>query len=499
MALEARDLDAGFAEFYRRDYERVVSSLSAATGDANVARELVDEAVARAWNRTREGERIECLGAWVRVVARNLSHNRVRRARVEARRLPVLAEESPVDDLDAAIVVAVDVQRAIELLPPRQREMISLRYFDDLSINDIAETLTVEPATVKSTLRRARVALAATLGIALVFAAVFLQTSSSKIETDQPVPVTQPERETPNDSDEPGDGIELTPDAPAREDASTPTTRPTVSPTSVPSAGETPPSPIAPVLPSGPGSPASGSPGPAATSVPSIAPSAGPTGPSVPTATVPSSGPASTPAFDGVDFVVTDADFAMVSRPPSADYAGMITMRFRDERTNPAEPIQLSGGLGVLASGETRTLYVGAGTVQFELPSRGHAWGIGFRAPPLPQPAEFAYHLTITTDGTNLSLPYHHLAVGAPVAHGDEASYDPTMRWTAVQAGSVLLRVNRPNGTTGAVIAGGQTFPLAAPLGSTVEIQVALGHQIISLVVDGRTQHLALWGFAPGL
>jgi RNA polymerase sigma factor (sigma-70 family) len=44
-------------------------------------------------------------------------------------------------------------------LPPRQREALVLRYFADLSVNEIAKTMGVSAGTVKSTTARGLAAL----------------------------------------------------------------------------------------------------------------------------------------------------------------------------------------------------------------------------------------------------------------------------------------------------------------------------------------------------
>jgi RNA polymerase sigma-70 factor, ECF subfamily len=49
-------------------------------------------------------------------------------------------------------------------LPRRQREVVVLHYFLDLAVDDIAAQLNVTSGTVKTSLHRARAALATVLG-----------------------------------------------------------------------------------------------------------------------------------------------------------------------------------------------------------------------------------------------------------------------------------------------------------------------------------------------
>ena len=58
----------------------------------------------------------------------------------------------------------VDLRRALDALPRRQRETTVLRYYLDLDVSEIAFTLGVTEGTVKTSLHRARTALAHALG-----------------------------------------------------------------------------------------------------------------------------------------------------------------------------------------------------------------------------------------------------------------------------------------------------------------------------------------------
>jgi DNA-directed RNA polymerase specialized sigma24 family protein len=59
----------------------------------------------------------------------------------------------------------VDVERALAKLPRRQREAVVCRYYLGMDTREIAKVLNVSEGTVKSTLFRARAALAVSLGV----------------------------------------------------------------------------------------------------------------------------------------------------------------------------------------------------------------------------------------------------------------------------------------------------------------------------------------------
>jgi len=129
----------------------------------------VQEALARAWERSERGEQIESLKAWVTIVAVNQVRSGFRRLRAERR---ARQRAGPGGWADAASGLpsvpgaeqAVDVQRALMALPRRQREATVLRYYLDLDVAEVARALRVNEGTAKTTLYRARRALAAALG-----------------------------------------------------------------------------------------------------------------------------------------------------------------------------------------------------------------------------------------------------------------------------------------------------------------------------------------------
>lgn len=139
------------------DYPRVVGAVALVCGSRATAEDAVQEALARAWER---GQRLESPRAWVTVVAMNLARSRLRRMLAERRareRLPSPQTAAPSAD-------AVDVRRALARLPRRQREATVLRYYLDMDVVEIASALGVSEGTAKTTLFRARQALARALG-----------------------------------------------------------------------------------------------------------------------------------------------------------------------------------------------------------------------------------------------------------------------------------------------------------------------------------------------
>jgi RNA polymerase sigma-70 factor, ECF subfamily len=161
--------EAEIRAFLASDYPRLVAGLAVVLGGRTAAEDAVQEALARAWERSMRGEQIQSLRDWVAVVAMNLLRSRLRRLAAELRarerlaareqtRTPHkgLATESPDERLDLA--------RALGALPRRQREALVLHYFAGLPLADIARALHTRQGAVQQLLHRGRRSLASALG-----------------------------------------------------------------------------------------------------------------------------------------------------------------------------------------------------------------------------------------------------------------------------------------------------------------------------------------------
>lgn len=124
---------------------RLVAALTLYTGDRDVAEELAQEALARAWERWARVGAMSSPEGWVFRTARNLAVSRWRRRAIErrARRGP-----SDVSVLDPAEAVAI--RDAVAALPERQRATIVARFYLGLSVAETARELDCAEGTVKA-------------------------------------------------------------------------------------------------------------------------------------------------------------------------------------------------------------------------------------------------------------------------------------------------------------------------------------------------------------
>lgn len=123
------------------------------TGDHHLAEDLVQQTLLRVAGRWR---RVVAEGDPDPYVRRVLYHQHVSWWRWRTRRVreaPLDTTDRPVPDTADAVAVSLAVRAALARLAPRQRAAIVLRYFDDLSEAQIADTLGCRVGTVKSQLR----------------------------------------------------------------------------------------------------------------------------------------------------------------------------------------------------------------------------------------------------------------------------------------------------------------------------------------------------------
>ncbi|GAB3126334.1 SigE family RNA polymerase sigma factor [Streptomyces calidiresistens] len=138
-------------------------------GDWHLAEDLAQTALVKMYRTWHRLERTGELGPYVRrVLLRTWLDERRkpwRRAESSCERLPETADPATgPDDVIHRMDVADLVRRALLALPPGQRAVIVLRYFEDLSVADTAAALRRSEGNVKSQTSRGLARLRRALG-----------------------------------------------------------------------------------------------------------------------------------------------------------------------------------------------------------------------------------------------------------------------------------------------------------------------------------------------
>ncbi len=147
-----------FAEFYTASKDRCLRAAVASGLRPATAEEAVAEAFARAWAGWSKVRTMHSPSAWVVRTAVNADISWWRRRRREVVTDAQLESRVAADEGDRA-----DLLDAVRRLPPRQREVVVLRYLLDLDTAATADWLGIAAGTVTAHLHHALAALRADL------------------------------------------------------------------------------------------------------------------------------------------------------------------------------------------------------------------------------------------------------------------------------------------------------------------------------------------------
>lgn len=139
---------------------RLVAFARTIVGNADTARDLVQEAVARALSARRVPDVPAAYRAWMFKIVRNAALDELRRKRPE----PIDAE--PTVDIwrfDNACIAKITVDQGLATIAPPHREIIALIDIAGFSCAEAADVLNVPIGTVMSRITRARMALLAAI------------------------------------------------------------------------------------------------------------------------------------------------------------------------------------------------------------------------------------------------------------------------------------------------------------------------------------------------
>ncbi len=136
--------------------------------DRDAAEDIVQEAFLRLARHAGAINDIERAPAYLRSIVLNLARDHNRRGLVSLRHHATAGREIDIEDPVSDELARSDDHRriidAVRLLPIRQRDCVTLRYFEESSIEQIAATLGVSVNSVKTHLRRAMARLDGILG-----------------------------------------------------------------------------------------------------------------------------------------------------------------------------------------------------------------------------------------------------------------------------------------------------------------------------------------------
>ena len=147
--------------------DRLLRSACLLCGDETEAQDLVQETFLQALKSAGRFRGDSAVYTWLHGILRNLCHRHLRKQKRYVYDEDRLLKEPFQSDLAYASdrdFCAAKLARALQQLSPEHREVVVLRYFAELSYEEISQAVGVPEKTVKSRLFSARQRLAGLLG-----------------------------------------------------------------------------------------------------------------------------------------------------------------------------------------------------------------------------------------------------------------------------------------------------------------------------------------------
>jgi RNA polymerase sigma factor (sigma-70 family) len=132
---------------------RYARALAGSTEDAD---DLVQDTLERAWSRSAAWQGVNDMRAWLFAIMHNLHADGFRRPRLHTVALDDDTPELPVAGAQGERLAVLDLQAALDLLPPEQKAVLLLVALEDMAYAEVASTLGIPIGTVMSRLSRGR-------------------------------------------------------------------------------------------------------------------------------------------------------------------------------------------------------------------------------------------------------------------------------------------------------------------------------------------------------
>ena len=158
-----RDIEPAFRDFVMARSAALQRTAYLLTGDWALAEDLVQTTLMKTYLAWRKLGEITAVEPYARTVMMNTATSWWRR-RWRGEYATAVLPERPVADGTETVAERERVWRLILTLPIRQRAVLVLRFYEDLSEAETARLLDISPGTVKSHTARALAALRQRLG-----------------------------------------------------------------------------------------------------------------------------------------------------------------------------------------------------------------------------------------------------------------------------------------------------------------------------------------------
>jgi RNA polymerase sigma-70 factor, ECF subfamily len=160
--------EQAFAQLLERYQGKVYRLCCALLRDPALAEDAAQESLVRIWRALPSYDGRASLSTWIYTITRNRCLTAIERRRARA----LVEEETDWDEGGAQLEMQAQtaakdhddapalLRKLVDVLPERYRRVLTLFYYEDRSVSEVAEMLAMPEGTVKTTLFRARAQLA---------------------------------------------------------------------------------------------------------------------------------------------------------------------------------------------------------------------------------------------------------------------------------------------------------------------------------------------------
>jgi len=148
-------------QLYHNHFAKTYRSAYMVTGNVQMAEDATQEAFLKAFSNLHTLKEISKFSSWISVIATNCAIDILRKNKKivftdqEKEYLDSNPENSPQESWEQQETYR-EVREALLLMEPEDREILVLKYFNELSIQEIAGLVSLPSGTIKSRLFRAR-------------------------------------------------------------------------------------------------------------------------------------------------------------------------------------------------------------------------------------------------------------------------------------------------------------------------------------------------------
>lgn len=149
-----------FITIVKRNNQRIYLIALSYTQNSTDAEDIMQNVFTKLWKHSKPFENDEHIDKWLTAVCINESKDYIKN--------PFRKRNVPIDEAVNTAVLDkagnIDLFRAVMSLPTKERTIIHLFYYEDMSISDISRVLKIKESSVKTRLFRARKKLKVLLG-----------------------------------------------------------------------------------------------------------------------------------------------------------------------------------------------------------------------------------------------------------------------------------------------------------------------------------------------